>query len=193
MKYDFEILGSRIVAERNKKDLSQDKLIKELSKTVPLGRNRLSELENGKAIRCDILVLSEMCKIFDCDLGYLMGEYSCKTRQATDIHAETGLSEEAVNELQDRAKACRLENPDIEVLSKLITMTEFWQMIREVRLMISADENYSDSEKNTVYQRNDSVTLTGKRIGDFHRNNAVSSFQYVLMSIRGSNNGNNKA
>ncbi len=189
MAYNYDEIGKRLRALRKEWGYSLDKLA---AFCEVQQYQTISKWETANTIP-SIKQLMKLCDLYGCDIGYLLGEYDCKTRKATDIHAETGLSEEAVNELQDRAKACKLENPDIEVLSKLITMTEFWQMIREIRLMISADENYSDSEKNTVYQRNDSVTLTGKRIGDFYRNNAVSSFQYVLKSIRGNNDGNDKA
>ena len=38
----------------------------------------------------------KMCEVFDCELGYLLGEFDCKTREATDIQAKTGLSEKAI-------------------------------------------------------------------------------------------------
>lgn len=31
----------------------------------------------------------KMCEVFDCELGYLLGEFNCKTREATDIQAKT--------------------------------------------------------------------------------------------------------
>lgn len=43
-----------------------------------------------------------LCKLYDCDIGYIIGEYDCKTRINTDIQAETGLSETVINQLRER-------------------------------------------------------------------------------------------
>ena len=37
-----------------------------------------------------------MCDLFGCEIGYLLCDYDCKTRTATDIQKETGLSEAAI-------------------------------------------------------------------------------------------------
>ena len=55
--------------------------------------------------------LLTLCKLYGCDLGYFIGEYDCKTRKNTDIKAETGLSEAAINQLKaDKAfKTSRIQ------------------------------------------------------------------------------------
>ena len=42
----------------------------------------------------------ELCNIFNCEIGYLLCEYDCKTRAATDIVKETGLSEKSIDILK---------------------------------------------------------------------------------------------
>lgn len=44
--------------------------------------------------------LLTLCELYGCDLGYFIGEYDCKTKKNTDIKAETGLSEAAINQLR---------------------------------------------------------------------------------------------
>ena len=44
--------------------------------------------------------LLQLCELYGCDLGYLIGEQDCKTRKNTDINAEIGLSEKAINLLR---------------------------------------------------------------------------------------------
>lgn len=44
--------------------------------------------------------LFKLCDLFNCDLGYLLGEYDCKKRIAEDIHEMTGLSCLAADNLE---------------------------------------------------------------------------------------------
>lgn len=94
--YDLKKIGERIQSERITADLSKV----ELAKEVGCSRQLIAKWEKGDGT----LFLNEMlamCNLFDCELGYLLCEYDCKTRTATDIHEETGLSEDAVNKLHE--------------------------------------------------------------------------------------------
>ena len=104
MTYDFIIIGEKVAAERKKHKWSQTELIEELAEIgVHISRNKLSEFEHGTYSDVSLSFLSGLCKLFDCDMGYLLGEkgYENKNRQTTDIVRATGLTEDAVNELQD--------------------------------------------------------------------------------------------
>lgn len=58
-----------------------------------------------------------LCELYGCDLGYFIGEYDCKTRKNTDIKAETGLSEDVINQLRaDNA----FKSSKIQALNALI-------------------------------------------------------------------------
>lgn len=63
-------------------------------------RQDVSDWEKGKKLP-PIEAMIKMCDLFDCELGYLLCEYNTKERTATDIHKETGLSEEAIGILKD--------------------------------------------------------------------------------------------
>lgn len=45
----------------------------------------------------ELPVLIDICNVCGCDIDYLLGKISCKTRETTDIQKETGLSEKACN------------------------------------------------------------------------------------------------
>lgn len=81
-----QLLGDRLT------DLSGDESLKQVSRTV------VYRWESGTQIP-SLKQFKALCKIFDCEMGYLLCEegYENKTRTATDIHKATGLSEEAVN------------------------------------------------------------------------------------------------
>ncbi len=89
-------IGEIIRKERKAKGLSLDDLADKLSTT----RQTVSKWEKGEEKPSPSLYdLLKMCELFNCDFGYLIGEYDCKTRTATDIQKETGLSEKAIENL----------------------------------------------------------------------------------------------
>lgn len=105
---DYAKMGRRIAQERKKlkdesgKSWTQEKLMEYLKeKGLGISRNTLSSLENGNSVSVDFNLLIELCKLFSCELGYLLCEegYENRTRQVTDIVSSTGLSEKAVNAL----------------------------------------------------------------------------------------------
>lgn len=101
MKYDFEIIGKRIKKEYKAAGYTLDTMMDEIkSRGIPVGRNTLSALVTGKANHFDCDLLFALCDMFDCEMGYLLGEYECKTGRETDICSETGLTEDAVHTLQ---------------------------------------------------------------------------------------------
>lgn len=99
MKYNFEKIGKRIKEERKKKKWTQKKLMEKLSPYCPLGRNTLSDIENGICSNISLTLFSTLCKeeFFDCDMGYLLCEYDEKRHIAADIKEATGLDPDAIN------------------------------------------------------------------------------------------------
>ncbi len=89
-------LGAKIKEERLQLGDTLDKF----AEKIMISRQTLAKWENGLGNGPTVNDLLRMCKLFHCDFGYLVGEYSCKRREASDIQAETGLSEEAIKQLQ---------------------------------------------------------------------------------------------
>ena len=109
MKYDPMKLGSMILKCREEKKYSQSKLGEELAKRMAddpearkFNRRTIGDWESGRTSP-RVNALLTLCDIFDCELGYLLGEpgYESMTRSATDIVKETNLSSEAVQMLQE--------------------------------------------------------------------------------------------
>ena len=102
MKYNFCEIGERIRQMRKKKFSNQDAFIEELREKykVPIGRNKVSAIENGEQGQFTLPFLLACCDIFDCDMGYLLGEYGdCKTRDSQFIHEQTNLSELSISRI----------------------------------------------------------------------------------------------
>lgn len=93
-------IGQRIREERKKLNLTQDEFKNKISIS---SRQTVARWESGKVLpsMSDFLC---MCCLFNCEIGFLLCEYDCKTRAATDIKSETGLSETAICKLQQANK-----------------------------------------------------------------------------------------
>lgn len=106
MNYSLEKIGSRIKAERKALGLSQGELAEKCNLSAS-SRQTVGAWEQGNLLP-SVPDLLRLCALFDCELGYLLGEYDRKTRQTTDIFLETGLSANAVASLlgiSDRERA----------------------------------------------------------------------------------------
>lgn len=109
MLYSHNITGERIFIERTKLGLSQDELAKKVTAALTsnisdesgknISRQKIGRWEIGEPVK-KLDELQALAKVFDCEIGYLLGEYPCKTKENTDICKETGLSETVVNLLK---------------------------------------------------------------------------------------------
>ena len=98
MEYNFEEVGTRIRELRKRRNWSQEDLVAKLY----ISRNTLSAIENGKKEKFTLDILLSCCSLFDCDMGYLLGEYEeCQTLDRQFIHNQTGLSEKAIENLHN--------------------------------------------------------------------------------------------
>lgn len=98
MKYNYIKIGERIRTEREKLNLSQEKLLSNIrEKGKPcIGRNTLSKIENGDERAFNAISLSQLtsiCEEFDCSISFLFGEYNYRNYDNQFICEKTGLTE----------------------------------------------------------------------------------------------------
>ena len=70
-----------------------------LANAIGTTRQTIARWERGEGVEITLNMLLKLCNLFDCELGYLLCEFDCKTRLKTDIQEETGLIEPAVKSL----------------------------------------------------------------------------------------------
>ena len=107
MKYDLDWkqIGQRLKERRKLLGYTQayvgDIIFSEKddSGKCPDHARTVSNHESGQPFKFETLL--KYCDIYDCDLGYLLGDYDESTHDLHFICSETGLSEEAVNRLRD--------------------------------------------------------------------------------------------
>lgn len=137
MELNQEAIGRRIRKEREKINLSQAKFAKALE-LEESSRQFVAKWEKGKALP-HLSYMYKMCELFECELGYLLCEYDCKTRVATDIKKATGLTEDAINRLID------INNSPVQgaldTLSKMIMHEEFGTLFRAMHLHVCEFNN----------------------------------------------------
>lgn len=124
MQYLQEVIASRITEEREALGLTKEGLAERLN----VNRNTITswERQDIKGRYPPLEDLARMCDLFNCELGYLLGEYNCKTRAATDIQAETGLSERAIDRLREEAQKSEIFRG---TLSELIESPLFYILV----------------------------------------------------------------
>lgn len=107
--YNLDAIGQRIKKERIAHGFSQQELADKLNIAA---RQTIAKWEKGIAVPQleDIL---NMCNLFECEIGYLLGEYDCKTRTSTDIVKETGLEEQSIAALHTILKNSTTSPDDV--------------------------------------------------------------------------------
>jgi len=137
MDYDFVKIGERLRKLRKEKKWSQEELIYKLGhelnkeKKINISRRKYSDIENGIATKqsFNLGLLSALAELYECEIGYLLCEYDCRTGRNTDIQKELGLSDKTI----DLIKAMSKE--EIKTLEAYINtgsnitmllMLEFW-------------------------------------------------------------------
>lgn len=137
MNYNKKAIGERIRKERESMGLSQANFAK-LLHFKESSRQVIGKWEKGKVLPHFELMLA-MCSLFECELGYLLCEYDCKTRVAADIKKATGLTEDAINRLID------INNSPVQgaldTLSKMIMHEEFGTLFRAMHLHVCEFNN----------------------------------------------------
>ena len=92
------IIGERIRQQRIEAGYKTQSAFAEALGLQYDSRQSVGAWEQGKRLP-PLNILLKMCELFDCEIGFLLYEYDCKTREETDISAATGLSEKAIRRL----------------------------------------------------------------------------------------------
>ena len=206
----FAAIGKRIYDERKRRDMSQETLMEELEhRGVSIGRNRLSAMENGVresfSGKHGLDILIALCSIFECDLGYLVGEYDEHTKSISDICKVTGLSEESVNALRllnNRGNRCGergayIDGKQVEELSLLddiITSNQFHDLFNALSkyLVYGMDDtkppfpDMSEKEYETIYKwlkDHGRVSVRKKEVCELHLQTAADIFKNVFREV----------
>ena len=102
MKYNYLEIGNRISTVRKKKGFTQDELLEKLKgKNCSIGRNTLSDLENGKISqeKISMFVLMNIAETLDTSILYLLGETTHKTKVKETIWNKLRLRGEVVDRI----------------------------------------------------------------------------------------------
>jgi len=140
-KYELrtKTIGARIKEERKRANITQSELAHLIADLIKpedpdakdIGQSVISNWEKGVALPTlnKIVCLSH---IFQCDVGYLLGDYDERTRDHADACAITGLSQTVVDLL------IRLKNSQstyapfrLKVINLLLESEIFWNNIIE--------------------------------------------------------------
>lgn len=138
-------ISKRIKEARTARGISREKLLDEINKDLDRPLEKGSKIpkclsfetyrrwEDGtNAVNVEWIPV--LCRHLYCDVGYLYGEYECRTRQATDVHEVTGLSENAIRVLSNLKRKA----PNATIVQNIIDTVNM--------LIENADEEKSEYE-----------------------------------------------
>lgn len=94
-------IGATIKKERERKGLTINGLADEICKILGTrpAQSTITMWELGQSFPKNIEMIFALARIFECDCGYLLGDYEERTHDTMGICKATGLSEESVNTL----------------------------------------------------------------------------------------------
>lgn len=132
MIYDLKAIGKRIKKERIESGFKSQGAFAEEMNYSQESRQTVANWENGKTMPC-LKDMLKMCKLFDCELGYLLCEYDNKTREATEVCKALGISKEAEVELKKIKNSYHFKETII-TLSKMIESKYFLELLEMLHL-----------------------------------------------------------
>lgn len=131
-------VGRRIATERERLKLSRKELLPKIYKSEQ-SHKTLTSWEKGERLP-DLDSLALMAELFDCDIGYLLGDYDEHRRLTADVCKETALSEQAVS----RIISYKTENPEyIQSLNFLLESDNFEDVLQYVHAFVESLQQLS--------------------------------------------------
>lgn len=117
MTNNINVIGERLKEARKEMGYSLEK-VAEVCQVQQY--QTVSKWESGNSSP-SLKNLLQLCELYGCELGYLIGMHNCKTRKNADIQEETGLSENAINKL--RAENA-FDNTTIQAINALVEFND---------------------------------------------------------------------
>lgn len=144
-EYNYEKIGQRIRLERRNAGFSRQEDFAKALGLSESSRQTIGKWENGKLLP-SLDDFFNMCKLFNCELGYLLCEYDYKTRVVTDIHQAIGLSEKAIHVLKILNHEIYLRD-SFNTLNRIIEHPEFINLLKAIQLhkQTYVDKTFSPS------------------------------------------------
>ena len=143
--FDFYILlrkdmltMNNIKNARTQKNLTQNELADKVGST----RQTIAKWEKGNDNGICLDTIKCMCEIFNCEIGYLVGDYDTPQKETTDIHNKTGLSEKAIYSIISDTKA----RPFIETINTILTLPQGILFLNLLTEYILSYENTSKED-----------------------------------------------
>lgn len=138
--FNISEFSKYLKAERKKAKLT----LEQLGEKINVSRQTISSWEKGITSPSvhDLLCL---CEVFNCDYGYMVGEYSCKRREHTDIHEKTGLTEESIKALEMLSLV--EESNYMKIVNSLLSNPLFISSIQTASEYLSFAGDYTNLRK----------------------------------------------
>lgn len=161
MNYSAEVIGKLIRLEREKRKWTQ----KKLGEALNVSGKQISNYEQGEPIP-PIDVLLKLCEVFDCELGYILGEedYTEGSKIRTAICNVTGLSAasiDAIQKITGTARNCIEFGYESEkyrsILNKILISSQFIEFINNLGYLDDRIAEFNNIDKQLVEKLGNSL------------------------------------
>ncbi len=195
MNYSPEIIGKKIKEQRTKRKWSQETL----GENIHVSGKQVSNYENA-ILAPPIDVLFEMCRIFECELGYLLGEekYESGTLLDTAIEKKLKISQEAISSLchltgNDRSSVLwGHESESFQaILNAIFCSDDFSGLVSSMHYLSNAIQNrknnwerlYEKYGKETMDQAFEYYNSTTDYLHDDNSEKLADTFHEIFIEI----------
>lgn len=178
------IIGTRIRKEREALGLNKKELLTRLYMSEA-SHKTLTAWESGLRLP-DLDSIARMAELFDCDTGYLLGDYDERRRVTADVCKETGLSEGAV-EWVCGLRSCKavdksLSKQLLDALSVLITTEDFSLVLRDIvrlKIIMARAANVTEAKDfSEIFERMDYLDKVGHEVPEY------TGGKYLVLSAK---------
>lgn len=168
---NYDKIGDKIREYRKNKGISQTDFISMLKdKGCGIGRNTLSDFENGLQNKITLPQLLAMCDCLGVSLGHLLGEYSAKTYDKQFIIDNLRISEKSIDNL------ATVKNDYIGALSVLLESNRLQSLLKSIaeyktacNELISLQNELKTEYDNSLIGYTDNEVISIDNAGGLHR------------------------
>lgn len=191
----WEKIGARIRVERENLRLTQCQLGVAVGLADGPGAGQaVGKWEHGTK-KPDMEKLQLMCDLFGCELPWLLcgPSFPCKTRDISDIHIMTGLSERAIRRLSvfgNPPQTLPYGTPVLDILNDLLedddfgsTLDYMWRYVREASAPNVADSPIIDDATNKHREALEAVGLRAVPCSELARIEYETACELLKMEL----------
>jgi len=152
----YSVSKAASIMKKTRKEMGKEYTQEKMAELLKLkNRQSYANFENGHTLPNWEQIL-ELCNIFECDIGYLVGEYTTKKHMNANIQEVTGLSEKAINKLSTIVAGRLMVN----VLKQLVNFQDIFTDVDLINLLFDSPAVISKMKEYFILSKDNFAPLS---------------------------------